>query len=132
MKGLPYCPNFCLPFKSNVKLKIWRNVDVATGTDFNSIKPGMVDAKTIRQKLNKQLRISLESHEKVHIHREQIDYDEMTPKELSEMVMNDELFGVENREKSCKNQIKSLGQYAARICLRGGFNIPIKLEVLKR
>lgn len=92
----------------------------------------MVDAKAIRQKLNKQLRISLEPHERVHIQKEQVDYDDLTPKELSEMVMNDALFGVDNREKSCTNQIKSLGQYVARICLRGGFNIPIKLEVLKR
>lgn len=115
-----------------MQLKIWRNVDAATGTDYNTIKPGKVDAKAIRQKLNKQLRISLEPHERVHIHKEQVDYDELTPKELSEMVMNDALFGVDNREKSCTNQIKSLGQYVARICLRGGFNIPIKLEVLKR
>jgi hypothetical protein len=115
-----------------MQLKIWRNADTATGTDFNSIKPGMVDAKAIRQKLNKQLRISLEPHERVHIHKEEVDYDEMTPKELSEMVMNDALFGVENRDKTSNAQIRSLGQYVARICLRGGFNIPLKLEVLKR
>jgi hypothetical protein len=92
----------------------------------------MVDAKAIRRKLNKQLRIQLEPHERVHVHKEQVEHDEMTPKELSEMVMNDALFGVEDREKSCTNQIKTLGQYFARICVRGGFNIPLKFEVLKR
>jgi hypothetical protein len=114
------------------QLKLWRNVDSATGADFNTIKPGMVDAKAIRQKLNKQLKISLESHERVHVYKEQVDHDVMTPKELSELIMNDELFGVQDRDKSCTNQVKSLGQYVARICLRGGFNIPLKFEVLKR
>jgi ribosomal protein L9 len=92
----------------------------------------MVDSKAIRQKLNKQLRISLEPHERVHVHKEPVDHDVITSKELSEMVMNNELFGVDDRDKSCKHQIKSLGQYIARICLRGGFNIPLKFEVLKR
>ena len=92
----------------------------------------MVDAKAIRRKLKKQLRIDLESHERVHVYKEQVDYDVMSPNELSELVMKNELFGVDDREKPCSNQIKSLGQYVARICLRGGFNIPLKLEVLKR
>ena len=91
----------------------------------------MVDAKAIRQKLNKQLKINLESHERVHVYKEQVDHV-VTPKELLELVMNNELFGVEDRDKTCTNQIKSLGQYVARICLRGGFNIPLKFEVLKR
>lgn len=92
----------------------------------------MVDAKAIRQKLNKQLKISLEPHERVHVYKEQVDYGEMPSKELAELVMNNALFGVEDRDKSCTNQIKALGQYVARICLRGGFNIPVKFEVLKR
>ena len=116
----------------NLQLKIWRTVDSATGTDFNTIKPGMVDSKAVRQKLNKQLRINLEPHERVHIHKEQVDYNEMTSTQLSEMVMKDELFGVEDRDKTCTIQIKSLGVYVARVCLRGGYNIPLKLEVLKR
>ncbi len=111
---------------------MWRNVDLATGTDYNTIKPGMVDTKAVRQKLNKQLKISLEPHERVHIYKEQVDHDELTPKELTELVMNDELFGVENRELASETQIKTLGQYVARICLRGGFNIPLKFEIMKR
>jgi hypothetical protein len=113
-------------------LKIWRNVDSATGADYNAIKPGMVDAKAVRQKLNKQLKISLEPHERVHVYKEQVEHDELTPKELAELVMNDELFGVENRELTSKTEIKMLGQYVARICLRGGFNIPLKFEIMKR
>jgi hypothetical protein len=104
---------------------------LATGTDYNTIKPGMVDAKAIRRKLNKQLRIRLEPYEKVHIHKESVNFDETTDKELNELVMNTELYGID-REKSCNNQIKMLGQYVARISLRGGYNIPLKFEIIKR
>jgi ribosomal protein L9 len=118
--------------KNVLQLKIWRNVESSTGTDFNTIKPGMVDAKAIRRKINKQLKIRLELHERVHVNKEQINYDEVTNKELAELVLNDTLFGCTDRERACTNQIKTLGQYVARICLRAGFIIPLKFEVLKR
>lgn len=117
---------------SYIQLKIWRNVDTSTGTDFNTIHPGMVDALAVRRKLNKQLRIQLEPHERVHVYKEQIEHEEITDNDLNDIIMNDELFGVENRERTSSTQIKQLGQYVARICLRGGFNIPLKFEILKR
>jgi hypothetical protein len=91
----------------------------------------MVDAKALRQKLDKQLRIRLEPYEHVHVNKEPVDHYEMTEKQLDELVANTELFGTDH-EKACTNQIIVLGQYVARISLRGGYNIPLKFEILKR
>jgi hypothetical protein len=112
-------------------LKIWRNVDTATGSDFRTLKPGFVDAKAIRNKLSVQLKIDLQRHEKIHIHKEEVaNIDEMTDTQLDEFVMKPEIFG--DRDVPCTNHIKTLGQYIARISLKGGFSIPLKFEVLKR
>jgi hypothetical protein len=111
-------------------LKIWRNVDTATGSDFRTLKPGFVDAKAVRDKLSVQLKIDLQRHEKVHLHKEEVNLDEMTDAQLDEFVSKPEIFG--DRDVPCTIQIKTLGQYVARISLKGGFSIPLKFEVVKR
>jgi hypothetical protein len=111
---------------SRAKLKIWRNVDAA-GTEYNAIAPGMVDAKAVRRKLSKQLKIELEPHEKVHVIKEQVNHSELRDKQL-ELLMKD----LGDRDTPCTTQIKHLGEYVARISLQGGYSIPLKIEVLKR
>jgi hypothetical protein len=90
----------------------------------------MVDAKAVRAKLSKQLKIDLEPHEKVHIHKEDVNHAEMSDRQLDDYVMNAEHFG--DRDIRCATQIKVLGQYIARISLNRGHSIPIKFEIIKR
>jgi hypothetical protein len=87
----------------------------------------VVDAKAVRRKLSKQLRIDLEPHEKVHLYKEPVNHAELKGKQL-EMYMND----LGDRNQPCTAQIKHLGDYIARISLQGGYTIPLKIEVLKR
>lgn len=94
------------------------------------MNPGYVDAKAIRKKLSFQFKIDLQPHEKVHLHKEEVNLDEMKDSQLDEFVNNPEVFG--DRDVPCTIQIKSLGQYVARISLKGGFSIPLKFEVVKR
>jgi hypothetical protein len=109
------------------QLKIWRNVDSASA-EYNGISPGVVDAKAVRRKLSKQLRIDLDEHEKVHLLRDPVSHAElMTERQLEPLMQQ---FGDCNVR--CTTQIKHLGEYLARLSLRGGYNIPLKLEVVKR
>jgi ribosomal protein L9 len=108
----------------NKVLKIKRNVDPAT----NVVAPGMVDAKAVRKKLSKQLRIDLELHETVHLQKEPVlSHTELTDAE-EQAIME----GLGDPEEKCQTQIRALGLYLARISLRGGFQIPLKVEVVKR
>lgn len=110
------------------QLKIWRNVDL-TGSDYNAIAPGVVDAKAVRQKLSKQLKIDLEEHERVHVLQEAVNHADYATERQWEPLLETS-FGDCNVK--CTTQIKHLGEYMARITLRGGYSIPLKLEVLKR
>ena len=89
----------------------------------------MVDAVAVRKKLSKQLRIDLEPHEKVHLLAEPVLHSELTQDVVEKMVEND--FG-DSSDTRCTTQVKELGEYLARISLRGGFTVPLKVEVLKR
>ena len=105
------------------QLKIYRNIDPAT----EKLHPGTVDAKAIRNKLSKQLKIDLEPHEKVHLSAEPVlhaDLTEQTAEELMEQ-MGD-------ASQPCSTQVRQLGEYMARIALKGGFMVPLKVEVVKR
>lgn len=64
------------------------------------------------------------------MHKEEVNLDDMTDTQLDEFVAKPEIFG--DRDVPCTNQIKTLGQYVARISLKGGFSIPLKFEVIKR
>jgi hypothetical protein len=82
----------------------------------------------IRKKISKQLRIDLEPHEKVHLYPEQVIHSELTESSLQEIV--DTKMG--DAETPCTTVVKELGEYVARVSLRGGYMVPLKVEVLKR
>ena len=86
----------------------------------------MVDEKAVRAKLSRQLKIDLESHEKVHLRPVPIVDQDVTAEELDEVLKE-----IETEEK-CKVQIRALGTYVAKISLAGGYTVPLKVEVLKR
>lgn len=92
------------------------------------MQPGTVDAKAIRKKLSKQLKIDLDPHEKVHLRAEPFLHSELDEK-MAEPFLKEEFPAV---HEPCPTQVRQLGEYMARIALRGGFLVPLKVEVLKR
>lgn len=100
------------------------------GAEYNAIAPGVVDAKAVRRKLSKQLKIDLEMHEKVHVLKEAVNHSDLVSERQLEPFMLQ--FGDDTRDAPCAVQIKHLGEYIARISLQGGYSIPLKIEVLKR
>jgi hypothetical protein len=102
-------------------------VNLASPT-LDELSPGMVDSAAVRSKLSKQLKIDLDGYEQVHLRREQIDHASIiTDAEMDEIM--DELGP---REIPCTTRVKHLGEYVARIWLRGGYKIPLKVLVVKR
>lgn len=86
----------------------------------------MVDAKAVREKLSKQLRIDLEKHEKIHLMDEIIEPEDSSSEEkLQEMVE-----GI-SAEKPCDVQIRRLGNFVARITLAGGYAVPLRVAVMR-
>lgn len=85
----------------------------------------MVDAKAVRQKLAKQLRIDLEPGEKVVLSKEPFSSADWAAVTDVEALLAD----VPDDDKV---QIRQLGEYVAKICLRGGHTVPLRLEVLPR
>ena len=92
------------------------------------VHPGMVDARAVRSKLSKQLKIDLEKHEKVHLLAEPVIHSELTEEMLNE-IMHKTLGDV---AEPCTTQVRELGEFVARIALKGGFMVPLKVEVVKR
>jgi hypothetical protein len=106
-----------------VQLKIWRNIDSTT----DSFHPGMVDSSAVRKKLSKQLKIDLESFERVHLYKEPVSYGDYNEKATEELMGT-----LGDSEVKCEVQIKKVGDYIARITLRGGYSVPLRFEVTKR
>uniref|UniRef100_A0A7S3L493 Ribosomal protein L9 domain-containing protein n=1 Tax=Amphora coffeiformis TaxID=265554 RepID=A0A7S3L493_9STRA len=117
--------NLLKHYLRNKVLKIWRNVDPVTEV----MNPGMVDARVVRKKLSKQLRIDLEPHEKVHLLAEPVFHSELT-EDVTEKMMESKFEATS--DTPCTTQVKELGEYLARISLKGGFMVPLKVEVRKR
>ena len=92
----------------------------------------MVDAKAVRQKLSKQLKIALEPHEKVHVFKEPVNHSELVREQLETYVLNMLKDLGDHSDAPCTTQIKHLGDYIALISLKGGYSIPLKEEVLKQ
>jgi hypothetical protein len=117
----------------------------------------MVDARAVRQKLSKQLRIDLEPHEKVYLfaqplgtllttaanssttdddRNDNVDNQKGTRaaavKPLSEEEELNALVQKALPQEEDNVQIRQVGEYLARISLRGGYVIPLKVAVLKR
>lgn len=99
----------------------------ANSPDGRAIGPGSVDQKTVREKLSKQLKIDLFRHEKIHLRHEAVSHAELSELDLEAML---EELGDDSTP--CDTRIKHLGEYVARISLRGGYKVPLKLEILKR
>lgn len=90
--------------------------------------PGHVSAKHIRQKLSKQLKIDLEPHEIVHLREAPFLGTELEEENPLEKAIQ----GMGDPEIPCTTEVRKLGDYIARITLRGGFQVPLRVEVIKR
>lgn len=102
-------------------LKLSRNADLA-----GNVHPGMVDARAVRTKLSKHLKIDLEEHEHVRIHPFAVNFTE---------VADADVFLAENlllQEEEDPVQVRQLGDYLARIDLAGGFSVPLRFTITKR
>ena len=108
------------------QLKLWRNAEKSTGR----IHPGKVTVQNIRQKLFMQLKIDLEDHEKVILHPDEINLSEIGD-DLEPLVAAEQGTALED-VPSCSTEIKQLGDYYAKIYLKGGFVIPLHVQVMKR
>jgi ribosomal protein L9 len=111
----------------NKTLRLWRNVDAET----NRTLPGMVDAKAVRRKLSRQLKIDLEPHERIHLVPEPVESLSDLPDDEIEAIMKEKLGEVPG-DQPCTVQIRQLGDFLARITLSGGYTVPLKFEVVKR
>jgi hypothetical protein len=129
----------------SMQLKVWRNADPTT----NIISPGWVDAKVIRQKLSKQLKIDLEPHETIHllVDEEAVAAAAAAEEERAAAVVRstpdvssssstnvaavDDTTGKPQQQR-CTTVIRKLGEYVAIITLRGGYSIPLQFEIIKR
>lgn len=96
----------------------------------NAITPGKVDANIVRKKLSKQLKIDLEPHEIVHLRTEPLVASSTS--ELTEEDMEAMMKEMGDVETPCTADIRHLGEYLARISLKGGYSIPLRVEVVKR
>jgi hypothetical protein len=81
----------------------------------------------VREKLSKQLKIDLYRREKIHLRSERVVHAVVTEKE-TEQFLNE----LGDEHLPCEVNLRHLGEYVARITLRGGYQIPLKIEVLKR
>jgi len=93
------------------------------------LSPSHVEAKMLYSKISKQLKIDLEPHEQIHLLPQLLEDDkEEDPAAYLESLM--EQFG--DAETPCTTKVKQLGQFLARISLRGGYSVPLRVEVVKR
>lgn len=111
-------------YLDNKILKIWRNADNA-----GKCYPGMVDAKAVRTKLSKQLKIDLEDHERVQICSSSVSFSDLH----EDAYLDEHLFDDGGNDEEAKNvQLRELGDYLARIHLAGGYSVPLRFTVIKR
>lgn len=108
-----------------VQLIIRRNADRSSGR----IYPGKVTAINVKSKLARQLKIVLEDHEKIILHPEKINLSEVG--DDFESLVSDQSLSLEDIP-SCATEVTQLGDYYAKICLKGGFVVPLHVQVLKR
>jgi ribosomal protein L9 len=107
---------------NGIKLRMRRNIDPRT----RAIYPNMVDAKALRDKLSKQLKIDLDDTEQIHIRPEPIVLDALSDEEI--VTMLNEI----DTSSPCKIQLRQLGSYVAKISLQGGYSVALKFMIDKR
>jgi hypothetical protein len=106
------------------QLKIWRGVDSST----DSLTTGAVDAKFIKKKLSKQLKIDLQPDETIHLWPEPVSYADLDHNPAA--VQN--ILASVSISEPCIAQVKQLGEFVSFISLRGGYTVQLRVEVLKR
>lgn len=111
----------------NKTLRLWRNVDAETGRTH----PGMVDARAVRKKLSRQLKIDLEPHERIHLVPEPVESLSDLKEDEVDAIMEEKLGAVPS-DAPCAVQVRQIGDFLARITLSGGYTVPLKFEVVKR
>ena len=125
-------------YLSNKVLRIWRNVDPSTG----AVHPGSVDRDHVRAKLSSQLRIDLGDHETVQLRAEPVvghaeldqEGEAGMDKLMEEIGSPDGGGGSGSGDTDADGgaKIRQLGEFIAKITLRGDHVVPLKFAVLKR
>ena len=147
----------------NKSVRIVRNVDPNMPV---MCHPGHVEARNLREKLSRQLKIDLEDHERILIRNEPVvGLEEKGEAELMQLLEEMEggvgggkvvpakkggegatveggggadvavAEGVDvggDDAKDCDAKVKQLGDYVAKITLRGGYVVPLKFSVVRR
>mmetsp|Transcript_14241 Transcript_14241/g.18586 ORF Transcript_14241/g.18586 Transcript_14241/m.18586 type:complete len:233 (-) Transcript_14241:98-796(-) len=118
--------NILRKYLSNKVLTIYRDSEIKSDV----IPPDRrgVDANIIRDKLSFQLKIDLESHEKVHLKPDRVNFAELEDDQIEEMMKE---LG-DNKDEECTTQGRRLGDYIARIWLKGDHFAPLKVSVVQR
>ena len=141
--------------QSCTQLTIWRKVDETDPKKLRT-RPGVVEARNIRQKLSIQLKIDLEPHEHVHLREQPLVDEKMASAPIyhdnddddkegdddvekepvySFVSSNEELIELArkmDRDTKCQVKVNQLGDYLASITLDGGYVVPLKVRVVKR
>lgn len=108
------------------QLAIKRNVDPSTG----AVHPGSVNAQNVRDKLSKQLRIDLEDHETVQLVGKPVEVGHAELEEGDVERIMEEIGSSSDDDKDV--EIRQLGEFMAKITLRGDHVVPLKFAVIKR
>jgi hypothetical protein len=102
----------------------------------DALHPGMVTADNLREKLSRQLKIDLDDDEPIHIVDFGISDSSQQPLVLAELndhkiqSMVDEY--QPSKDGPCSIKIRRLGDYLAKISLKGGYSVPLRFVVLRR
>jgi hypothetical protein len=87
----------------------------------------------LREKLGRQLKIDLDENESIHIvdfgsSQQPLVIAELSDQKIQAMV--DEY--QPSKDGPCSIQIRRLGEYVAKISLKGGYSVPLRFVVLRR
>lgn len=114
-------------YLKNKIVKIHRNVD-----SNGNLHPGMVDTRALRLKLSKQLKIDLDTDEHVQIHPEAVaSFLQFDDDNFMENFLTQTMADID-KEKDDNMQLKQIGDYVAKIVLKGGHLVPLKFTIMKR
>ena len=107
----------------------------------DALHPGVVTSENLKDKLSKQLKIDLEDDEPIHIYYDSVSsasgdsknvssilFSELNDNKIQSMV--DEF--VTTTGDKCQIKIRRLGDYLAKITLKGGYAVPLRFTVLQR
>ncbi|KAL3902923.1 MAG: hypothetical protein SGILL_010642, partial [Bacillariaceae sp.] len=116
-------------YLKNKVLKMWRSIDP---NSVDTLHPGMVNAENLREKLSKQLKIDLEDEEPIHIYSDSGGSSTLVFAELNENKIQTMVEEYKPADGPCSVEIKRLGDYLAKISLKGGYSVPLRFVVLQR